>query len=184
MEPPDELKAFFRDALTVIIIAGVLVAGLQLAAQKFIVDGPSMDSSFRNGQQVLVNTLIYRFQEPERGDIIIFHPPENEKEDYIKRIIGLPGESVEIKEGVIYIHKDNGSMIPLNEPYVVHTARLSFKGDTIPANKYFVLGDNRNNSSDSRNGWTVPFQNIVGKAWLSVWPPNDWGLVVNYLSGQ
>ncbi|MFC1991181.1 signal peptidase I [Chloroflexota bacterium] len=178
------MKTFFRDTLTVIIIAAVLVVGLQFAAQKFVVDGPSMESSFHNGQQVLVNTIFYRFQEPERGDIIIFHPPENKKEDYIKRIIGLPGESVEIKEGTVYINKENGTTLPLNEPYIIHKSKESFKSDIIPANKYFVLGDNRNNSSDSRNGWTVPFQNIVGKAWFSVWPPNRLGLIVNYLSGQ
>jgi len=177
------LKTFLRDGLTVVIIAAVLVFGLQIGAQKFVVDGPSMDSSFHSGQQVLVNTVFYRFQEPERGDVIIFHPPENEKEDYIKRIIGLPGESVELKEGIVYIHKE-GTVRPLNEPYVIHKSTESFKSDIIQSNEYFVLGDNRNNSSDSRNGWTVPFNNIIGKAWASVWPPNEWGLVVNFLAGQ
>ncbi|MBA7677257.1 Signal peptidase I T [subsurface metagenome] len=151
-------------------------------AQKFVVDGPSMNSSFHDGQQLLVSKVVYKFHEPERGDVIIFHPPYNEKEEYIKRVIGLPGESVEITEGTVYVHKKDGTTLPLDEPYVTKSARLSFKGDTIPENKYFVLGDNRNNSSDSRNGWTVPFQNIIGKVWLSVWPPERWGLVVNYLS--
>ncbi|MFC1952737.1 signal peptidase I [Chloroflexota bacterium] len=178
------MKTFLRDGLTVIIIAAVLVFGLQIAAQKFVVDGPSMNSSFHDGQQVLVNTIIYRFQEPARGDVIIFHPPGNEREDYIKRIIGLPGESVEIEEGIVYIQKENGITVPLDEPYIIHKSTAEFKSGVIPVNNFFVLGDNRNNSSDSREGWTVPFQNIVGKAWLSVWPPGDWGLVVNFLSGQ
>jgi len=157
---------------------------MQIAAQKFVVNGPSMDSSFHNGQQVLVNTIIYKFEEPERGDVIIFRPPIDEREEYIKRIIGLPGESVEIKEGKVYIHKGNGTTIQLNEPYIIYKSNESFMSEMIQPNKYFVLGDNRNNSSDSRDGWTVPFQNIVGKAWLTVWPPNNWGPVVNFLSGQ
>lgn len=178
------MKSLIRDTLTIIISAAVIIAGLQYTAQKFIVDGPSMNSSLHDGQQVLVIKLIYRFQEPERGDVIVFHPPYNEQEDYIKRIIGLPGESVEIIEGDVYIHKRDGSIMALDEPYAEKSTRDSFKGSIIPENKYFVLGDNRNNSSDSRGGWTVPFQNIIGKAWISVWPPENWGLIDNYLSEQ
>jgi len=178
------MKTFFRDFLTIVAIAAVLIVGLQVTAQKFVVDGPSMDSYFHDGQQLLVNKLAYRFQEPERGDVIIFHPPVDADEEYIKRIIGLPGESVEIKDGTVYIHKGDASILLLDEPYVTRTARHPFDGDIIPDAHYFVLGDNRNNSSDSRNGWTVPFQNIVGKAWLSVWPPDSWGIVYNYLADQ
>jgi len=176
------VRAFLRDILTILIIAAVIIFGLQATIQKVSVDGPSMDDTFQHRQQLLVSKVVYRFHEPERGDVIIFHPPNNEKEEYIKRIIGLPGESVEIKEGIVYIYKEYGTVLPLDEPYVAEPAKQSFKGDTIPENRYFVLGDNRNNSSDSRNGWTLPRQNIIGKAWLSVWPPDRWGLVVNYLS--
>ncbi|MFC1988265.1 signal peptidase I [Chloroflexota bacterium] len=175
------MKTFIREFLTVLIIAAVLIVGLQVVIQKFVVDGPSMGTSFRDGQQVLVNKVVYKFHEPERGDVIIFRPPENETDDYIKRIVGLPGESVEIKDGKVYIHEGNGTTLPLDEPYITQIARESFTGNIIPENEYFVLGDNRNNSSDSRSDWTVPFQNIIGKAWVSVWPPDRWGLVVNHL---
>ncbi|MFC2034474.1 signal peptidase I, partial [Chloroflexota bacterium] len=99
---------------------------------------------------------------------------------YIKRVIGLPGESVEIKSGVVYIHKQDGNILPLNEPYVVYKSGENFKSGVISENEYFVLGDNRRNSNDSRSGWILPSQNIIGKAWLSIWPVNEWGLAANY----
>ena len=143
-----------------------------------------MNYTLHDGQQIVVNRVVYKLHEPERGDIIVFYPPDNGKEEYIKRIIGLPGESVEIKNGVVYIHKKSGAVMPLTEHYVTNLARSDFEGEKIPATEYFVLGDNRNNSSDSRTGWTVPFPNIIGKAWISVWPPSSWGLVVNYLENE
>jgi len=142
-----------------------------------------MEPNFQEGQRVLVNKVIYKFREPERGDVIVLHPPppySPKAIPFIKRIIGLPGESVEINEGIVYIHKEDGSVLPLDEPYVIKPAKYPFKGNTIPENEYFVLGDNRNNSDDSRNGWTLPRQNIIGKAWLSIWPPDRWRLVANY----
>jgi len=139
-----------------------------------------MNPNFHNRQILLVNKVVYKFHEPERGDVVIFHPPGNRQGDYIKRIIGLPGESIEIKEGIVYIHKEGGNMLPLDEPYITEPARNAFKIVKIPENEYFVLGDNRNNSSDSRNGWTLPRQDIIGKAWLSIWRPEWWGLAANY----
>ena len=174
------MKAFIRDILVTLLLAAILVFGMQATVQKFDVIGPSMDSTLRDGQQLLVNKVVYKFHQPERGDIIILIPPENEDEEYIKRIIGLPGESVEIKDGAVLIHKQDGSIMPLDEPYITSPTRRPFKGDVIPENEYFVLGDNRNNSSDSRLGWTVPRQNIIGKAWLSIWPPDKWGLTPNH----
>ncbi len=175
------MRAFTRDTLTTLIIATVIFIGLQVTVQSFIVDGPSMSPSFHHGQRLLANKAVYKFHEPERGDVVVFHPPNNQRDDYIKRIVGLPGEFVEIKEGIVYIHKEDGNVLPLDESYVTEQARLSFKGDKIPENEYFVLGDNRNNSNDSRHGWTLPRQNIIGKAWLSIWPLDRWGLVHNYL---
>ena len=174
------MKPFLRDTLTIFIIAAVIIFGLQATVQKFGVDGPCMYDGFQNGQQIWVNKVVYKLHEPERGDVIIFYSPNYEKEEYIKRIIGLPGESVEIKDGIVYIHKEDGTIFPLDEPYVTRPANQPFKGDIIPENEYFVMGDNRNNSSDSRYGWTVPKENIIGKAWLSIWPPDKWGLAANY----
>ena len=174
------MKAILRDTLMIIVLAAVLFIGLQFTVQRYAVDGPSMLTNFHDGQQLLVNKAVYYFHEPERGDVIIFRSPVGGDEGYIKRIIGLPGESVDIKNGVVYITKQNGTVIELDEPYVSDPFRSSYKGNTIPADEYFVMGDNRNNSSDSRNGWTLPVDNIVGKVWLSVWPPDDFGLITSY----
>jgi len=139
-----------------------------------------MEPSLEEGQRLLVNKAVYKFHEPERGDVIVFHPSHNPGDEYIKRIIGLPGESVEIKQGTVYIHKQDGNVLPLDELYIKEVPSRPFNGNTIPENEYFVLGDNRNNSNDSRNGWTVKREDIIGKAWLSIWPPSTWGLAPNY----
>ncbi len=178
------MKAFLRDTVMTLIIAAVIFFGLQYVVQKFVVDGPSMNFTLHNGQHLLVNKVVYRFREPERGDVIVFRAPNNQRDDYIKRIIGLPGESVEIKEGTVYIHQENGTVFPLDESYIEESARQSFRGRTIPGNEYFVLGDNRNNSLDSRNGWTLPRENIIGKAWISLWRPEWWGFMPDYVYGR
>lgn len=175
------MKSLFRDTVSIILIAVVIIFGLQTVAQKFVIEGPSMKDTLHDEQQLLVNKLVYNFHEPERGDIIVFQPPDSNGEEYIKRIIGLPGEKVVIKDGTVFIYMPNGNVIPLDEPYISNPARNTFEGTVIPENSYFVLGDNRNNSSDSRSGWTLPMENIIGKAWLSVWPPDRWGLVTNGL---
>lgn len=172
------MRTFLRDILPIFIIVAIIFFGQQATIQKSVVVGPSMNPSFQNGQRLLINKAIYQFfREPARGEVVILHPPNNEHDDYIKRIIGLPGESVEIRNGTVYIHKEDGGVLPLDEPYVAAPAREPFKGDKIPPNNYFVLGDNRNNSSDSRDDWVLPRENIIGKAWLSYWPP---GLVTDY----
>ena len=172
------MRTFLRDTLVTLVLAAIIFLGLQTTVDSVIVIGPSMKPGFQNGQRLLINKAIYKFfREPERGEVVVFHPPNNEQDDYIKRIIGLPGESIEVRNGTVYVHKKDGSVLPLDEPYVTARARYPFKGDKIPANYYFVLGDNRNNSSDSRDDWVLPRENIIGKAWLSVWPP---GLVTNY----
>lgn len=176
------MRAFLRDTLMIVLIAAVIVTTQRAIAPKIVVDGPSMSSNLHDGQQIIVSRLAYKLHKPERGDVIVFYPPNNGKDEYIKRIIGLPGESVEIRGGVVYIYKKDDRVLPLAEPYISQPARQSFAGKTIPENEYFVLGDNRNNSSDSRAGWTVPFDNIIGKAWLSVWPPSSWGVVTNFLA--
>ena len=175
------MKTLSRDILTTVVLAAIIFIGLQATVDSIIVEGPSMSPNFQNHQRLLVNKAVYRFfHEPERGDVIIFRPPNSEQYEYIKRIIGLPGESVEIREGIVYIYQEDGNVLLLDEPYIAEAARDVFQGDKIPENEYFVLGDNRNNSDDSRNKWTLPRQNIVGKAWLSIWPQDKWGLVTNH----
>lgn len=174
------MKIFIRDTILVVIMAAVLFVGMQYTIQRYTVDGPSMKSNFYDGQQLIVNKVVYYMHKPERGDVIVFLYPELSEEGYIKRIIGLPGESVEIKDGVVYIHKGNETGIPLDEPYIVTKARQDFKSQVIPEGEYFVMGDNRNNSSDSREGWTLPGEYIIGKVWLSIWPLDLFGFIPNY----
>ena len=174
------MKQSLRDFLIMLVIAVAVFVGLRSTVQTYVVYGPSMKPNFEELQRLLVNKVVYKLHEPERGDVIIFRPPNNQRESFIKRIIGLPGESVEIKEGAVYIHQEESSVLLLDEPYIKEPSARSFKGGKIPENEYFVLGDNRNGSNDSRNGWTVPRNNIIGKAWLSIWPPSLWGLAANY----
>jgi signal peptidase I len=174
------LKTLVRDILVTLVIAAVIFLALRTTVQSFAIEGPSMEPNFYTGQRVLVNKLVYKFHEPQRGDVIIFRSPNSQQGDLIKRVIGLPGESVEIRDGKVYIHKQDGQVFPLDEPYVNEPARNAFQGSTIPENAYFVLGDNRNHSEDSRHGWLVPRQNIIGEAWLITWPPSAWGLAANH----
>lgn len=169
------MRAFLREILGALILAVVIFFLLQATVQSFIVVGASMEPSFDEGQRLLISKVVYKFYEPERGDVIVFHPGNNRRADYIKRIIALPGDTIEVKMGEVYI---NGSK--LNEPYIKDPPSYTLRQQKIPEGEYFVLGDNRNNSNDSHNGWTVPRQNIIGKAWLKIWPPGEWGLVPNY----
>ena len=112
--------------------------------------------------------------------IIVFQPPISSTKPFIKRIIGLPGETVEIKDATVDVHKTDGDIITLQEPYIKEPFFTNYTGIIIPENEYFVMSDNRNNSSDSRYGWLVSRDKIRGQAWISVWPPSLWGLADNY----
>ena len=169
-----------RETIILILIAVVVYLGLRFTIQTYIVFGPSMQPNFEQNERIIVNKLAYKFGDPQRGDVIIFDPPFTSASDYIKRVIGLPGEAVEIKNGTTYIYKADGTVLTLNEPYEAEASRSSYTRQTIPADSYFVMGDNRNNSNDSRTGWFVPRENIVGKAWLIIWPPSTWGMAYNY----
>lgn len=175
------MRSVLREILSTVIMALVIFVGFQFTAQSFPIEGPSMTPDFPDGQRLLVNKLVYRFfHEPQRGDVIIFKAPDSPEEDYIKRIIGFPGEVVSVKDGLVSIRTVDGEVVSITEPYVTNPAKHSFRGDVIPEGEFFVMGDNRNNSADSRAGWTVPTQNIIGKAWIVLWPPSQWGPADNY----
>jgi len=169
------MRGALREIVTTIIVAVVIFILLQTTVQSFIVIGSSMKPNLEPGQRLLVNKIVYRFGEPQQGEIIVFQPPRNKRPDYIKRIIALPGDTIEIKEGVVYVNN-----VALDEPYIKSLTTDTLNPTEIPENEYFVLGDNRNNSSDSYDWGTVPRQNIIGKAWISFWPPEHWGMVANY----
>ena len=169
------MKASLREIGITLVLAVVIFLLLQVTIQNTVVIGPSMKPNLNNRQQLLINKIAYAFRKPERGDVITFHSPNNSRTNLIKRVIGLPGDFIEIKNGVVYV---NGSQ--LDEPYIADSPTYTLTELEIPENSYFVLGDNRNSSNDSHNGWTVPHQNIIGKAWLSIWQPSEWGLVNHY----
>jgi len=123
----------------------------------------------------MVNKLTYRFSDPRRGDVIIFDPPFSSAYPFIKRVVGLPGETVEIRHGDIYI---NGRL--LNESPDLGDPNRDIGPTRIEKGQYFVLGDNRDNSRDSTEGWTVPRDNIIGRSWLVYWPLSNWGLSPHY----
>lgn len=177
------MNSFLREILITLAIATLLFLGIHTTLQNSEVIGPSMQPTMHTGERVLINKLAYRFgAAPRRGDIIVLVPPASldAKSDYIKRVIGLPGERVEIKDGNVYIHQADGNIFELDEPYVTDPATQDYMSDVIPAGQYFVMGDNRNESSDSRSWGTVPLDQIVGKAWLITWPFSDFGLAPNY----
>ena len=169
------MKTFFREILLTLVLAIVIFILLQATVQSFVVVGSSMEPNLREGERLLVSKVVYDLHEPERGDIVVFHSPNRQRVDFIKRLIALPGETVWVKDGVVYI---NGHQ--LHEPYIKDLPRYTLTQREIPEDEYFVLGDNRNNSNDSHNGWTVPQERIIGKTWLSIWPPNKWGIAANY----
>ena len=169
------MKTFFREILITAILALIIFLGAQATIQTFVVVMTSMEPSFHDGQRLLVNKAGFIFGDPERGDVVIFEAPNGRGGDYIKRVIGLPGDTIEIRDKEVYI---DGSK--LDEPYIMDAPTYILAEQEIPENHYFVLGDNRNNSDDSHHGWVVPRENMIGKAWISTWPPENWGLVPDY----
>ncbi len=169
------MKAFLREILLTIFLAVAVFFILQSVLQSFIIIGSSMEPTFQQGQRLLVSKIVYKLHQPERGDVIVFKPPQNEQADFIKRLIAIPGDRVEIRQGTVYI---NGTK--LDESYINENPSYILSPIILEDDEYFVLGDNRNHSNDSHNGWTVPRQNIVGKAWLSIWPPDKWRVIVHH----
>jgi signal peptidase I len=173
------MRTFFRDVVITLILAVVIFFALQFTVQNFVVIGASMEPSFYEGERVVATKLAYKLHEPERGDVIVFLPPGNMEDDLIKRIIGLPGETVEVRGGVVYVDG-----LPLDEPYIKNPPSYKYSVEVVPEGEYWVLGDNRNNSNDSHTGWTVPREDIIGKAWLIIWPPDKWQAVPDYFDEE
>ena len=171
-----------REIGITILIAIAIFGLMHLTVQNYIVQGACMEPNVENSEWIVVNKATYFFSEPERGDVVVFWPPFPNKEPYIKRVIGLPGEVVKMEDGQVFIKKvGSEEFIPLEEEYVIpklpHYEPLV---KTIPENEYFVLGDNRNHSSDSRSWGTFPGENIIGKAWIVYWPPDKWRVIKHY----
>lgn len=168
-----QARSFYREVVeTIVFTLLIYVLVRTFLFENYRVLGHSMDPTLENNQFLVVNKLDYRLHEPERGDIIVFHDLHAGGRKLIKRVIGLPGEVLEIRNGDVLI---NG--LPLAESYLTAPVRYTRPPSAIPDDEYFVLGDNRNNSSDSHHWGTLPSENIVGKAWISYWPPRLWGVI-------
>lgn len=184
-----EWKRFFKELLETLLLAAALFLVINLVSARVRVDGFSMRPTLDNGEYVLVVRWVNLFGGYQRGDVVIFRPPMyppesffrrllglpdllgDNYEDYIKRIIGMPGETVRIEPGRVSI---NG--VELIEPYLA--APIEYSGEwTVPADSYFVLGDNRNNSADSHHWGFLPAQNVLGKAVLIYWPFSAWAVL-------
>jgi signal peptidase I len=165
------LSSFLIDILETLVLAVILFVGINAVSVRIRVDGSSMEPTLHSGAYVLVNKLSYRLGQPAYGDIIVFYYPRDPGQEYIKRVIGLPGDQVEVVDGEVYV---NDRL--LDEPYI--SAAPIYPGSwTVPDDALFVFGDNRNNSSDSHTWGPLPISYVVGKAVLVYWPPTDWGLV-------
>jgi signal peptidase I len=140
--------------------------------ENYRVVGHSMVPTLKDRQFVVVNKLDYRLRDPRRGDVIVFFDPRDGDRKLIKRIVGLPGETIEIRGGQVFV---NGQA--LDEPYIQNSGHYSQPPTPVPDGHVYVLGDNRSNSSDSHNWGTLPETKIVGRAWFSYWPPEVWGVI-------
>ncbi len=168
------MRNFVRELIGTLVIAIVIFILLRLVVGSDAVISDAMEPGLHVGERLLINKIAFRFDEPNRGDIVYYKSPNGDL-DQMKRIIGLPGDIIEVKDRAVYIDGNK-----LNEPYVKDPPGYTLLAYQVPSNNYFVLGDNRNNSNDSSTGWTVPKENIMGRAWLFTWPPNKWGGVDNY----
>src|SRR5258708_17800562 len=186
------------ELLQTIVLTLAIFLGVRSVVQNFRVEGASMEPTLQTGQSLLISkasyfhvegtpldrilpithqgSTDYLFGGPQRGDIVVFRAPTQPDKDFIKRVIGLPGDTVLVKNGIVYV---NGTA--LHDTYIHFPATYTYPFDAqprqVPHGNHSVLGANRPNSSDSHLGWFVPVDNLVGKAWISYWPPPDWGLM-------
>jgi signal peptidase I len=165
----------FREIAITVLIALAVFAVLRLTMQSYTVVMSSMEPNFYQGDCIMVNKVSYRSSGPQRGEVIVFNPPFDSRHPFIKRAIGLPGEIVEVRDGSVFV---NG--VALDEEYVMAPPNYTMPATAVPENEYFVLGDNRNNSNDSRTGWMVPRDNVIGRAWFVYWPPSRWRVVKHH----
>ena len=174
------MRELLNTAIYLLCVLGAVWLVITFVGQRTEVEGASMENTLHNGDNLIVDKLSYRFHDPERFDIIVFPFQFQDNTSYIKRIIGLPGETVQIMDdGSIYINgeklEENYGMEVIKPETIGRAAEPIELGD----DEYFVMGDNRNNSSDSRTDMVgnIKRENIIGKAWLRIWPVSDFGIL-------
>ncbi len=164
-----------RELIETLVLALLIFFVVNTITGRYEVQSISMEPTLHEGQYLIVSKITYWFRSPERGDIVVLDPPNNQSEiPYIKRIVGLPGEHIQVRSGRLWV---NGVVI--NEPYI--SGPPNYQQDWIlDEDEYLVLGDNRNNSSDSHIWGALPYDNIIGKSVFRYWPPEKWGLIPYY----
>ena len=173
-------SSLLRELVEVVVLAVILYFGISFAVQTVHVEGLSMFATLDDNDYLIANKIDYRLHAPQRGDIIILRPPTDNSKDFIKRVIALPGERLLISNGVVFI---NGHK--LNEPYLPEawtslntwTGPGGANGTVVPPNEYFVMGDNRNKSQDSRIFGFIGRDRIDGRAWFRIWPLDHFGAI-------
>jgi len=191
------MKAAIRDVLETLILTVLIFFVVQSIVKNFRVEGTSMEPTLQNNEFLLVDRAVYwslpaglvdrvvpsasasnnynnggrvfLFRGPKRGDIIVFQYPRDPSRQFIKRVIGVPGDVVQIQDSRVYVNN-----VPLSEPYIMAPPHYTMAPEKVPPGEYFVLGDNRNDSSDSHVWGMVPWYYITGQAWITYWPLADW----------
>lgn len=177
----DTRENFFVEILKFGLTAVIIVLPIRIfIAQPFIVSGSSMEPTFHDKQYLIVDELSYRFEDPKRGDVIIFRYPKDESRYLIKRIVGLPGETVSIEGSEVTIRTASGEQIDLPEPYVVNEGNGNSLTVGLSDDQYFVMGDNRPASSDSRIWGPLEERDIIGRAFLRLLPISS----IDFLPGD
>lgn len=170
------IRSWLQDMLETLLLALIIFLIINTLTGRYQVHGQSMEPSLHDGQYLIASKVTYWLHPPERGDIVVLHPPAGQGTiPYIKRVIGLPGDEVEIREGRVWV---NG--IALNEPYISGPPAYS-ESLVVKEGNYFVLGDNRNNSSDSHAWGQLPGDHIIGKTIFCYWPTKYWGPPPHYI---
>ncbi len=163
------LKRFFIELIQTVLISALLYLAIDFVSARIQVLSISMEPTLYERDFVLVNKIVYRLDLPERGDVVVFrYPPNPETTPYIKRVIGLPGDTIRVTNGTVFANE-----LPLTEPYIKMPPDYNGMW-TVPEGNLFVLGDNRNNSSDSHHWGMVPIENVIGKAEFVYWPMEHW----------
>lgn len=175
-----KIGQYFLDLIETIVMAlALFVVAYLFLFQPHQVKGNSMFPNYHDAEFVLSDKVTYRFSKPQRGDVIIFRSPQNKEQDYIKRVIALPNETIRIENGSVFINnqKLNEKYLPLEYFTSAGTFLLEAQEFTVPINEFFVLGDNRSHSSDSREFGPIKKEEIIGRAFLRYWPIPKIGLL-------
>ncbi len=174
------LGAFFLDIIEVVVFAiAIFLFIYLLVMQPHRIKGSSMEPNFHDGEYLLTDKITYRLREPQLGDVVVFEAPGANGDEFIKRIIGAPGDKVSVKEGKVYVNNKLLSEVYIPTGTTTTGGAFLHEGSelSVPSNYYFVLGDNRSFSSDSRSWGFVAKTKITGRAWFIYWPPNAFGTV-------